>query len=148
MRAVRGIVVAGSVAGLAALAACGEPRVVVRNPAKWSGWYQSDTLHGGVRPRVMRLMINLDSTADVSVDFSGVGTTHHPGWWLAKGNELTMQPTRAGGTPNELPFKWRLEGGRLVPLAWDHKVYGDQAAVLTKLVAPARPADSTAGAKR
>ena len=148
MQGVRWTVARGLVAAAAALTACGKPGHVVRDPARWGGWYQSDTLRGAPPLRVVRLLIHWDSTAEVSVDYVGVGTTHHPGWWLVEGNEVTMQPTRGGGTPNELPFKWRFEEGRLVPLAWDHKVYGDQAAILTKLVAPARPADSTAGAKR
>ncbi len=140
--------VAGAVALAGALAACGGQRVVVRDPARWSGWYVSDTLPGDTRPRVLWLQVRYDSTADVALEFVGAGTTHHPGWWLARGNELTMQPTRTDGTPNELPFRWRLEGGKLVPLAWDHSVYGDKAVTLTKLVAPARAADSTAGARR
>ncbi len=139
---------AGAVALAGALAACGGQRAVVRDFAKWSGWYVSDTLTGGVRPRVLWLQVRYDTAADVALEFVGAGTTHHPGWWLARGNELTVQPTLVDGTPNELPFRWRLEGGKLVPLTWDHSVYGDKAVTLTKLVAPARAADSTAGARR
>ncbi len=142
-----GWAVAAACLGAMALGACA-PRPAERDHAKWSGWYQSDTLRDGLRPRVMRLLIQTDTTADMSVDFEGLGTTHHPGWWAGRGDELTMQPTRGDGTPNELPFRWRLEGGRLVPLAWDHKVYGERAVTLTKLVAPARTADSAAGAGR
>lgn len=148
MRGVRGFVVGISLACVAALGACGGQAPAVRDPARWSGWYQSDTLSGSVRPRVMRLLVRSDSTAEVSVQFVGVGTTYHPGHWATRGDELTMQPTRGDGTPNELAFRWRLEDGRLVPLAWDRKIYGEQGAPLTKLVPPAPPADSTGGARR
>jgi len=149
MRGVRGFVVALSLGCGTALAACGGGKgPVVRDTARWGGWYQSDTLGGLTRPRVLRLLVNFDSTADVSVEFVGAGTTHHPGYWTPRGDELTMQPTRGDGTPNELAFRWRSEGGRLIPLAWDRKIYGEQGVPLTKLVAPAQRADSTAGARR
>jgi hypothetical protein len=149
MRAVRGLVVGISVGCAAALGACGggkEP--TVRHPARWVGWYQSDTLAGSVRPRVIRLKIGPDTTAEVSVESFGLGTTFHPGRWSARGDELTMQPTRGDGTPNELAFRWRFEGGRLIPLAWDRRIYGEQGAPLTKLVPPAKAADSTGGPRR
>lgn len=149
MRAVRGFVVVVSLGCSVALAACGGGKgPAVSDPARWVGWYQSDTLAGMVRPRVMRLRIGPDTTAEVSVMFLGLGTTFHPGRWSARGDELTMQPTRGDGTPNELAFRWRFEGDRLVPLAWDRRIYGEQGAPLTRLVPPAPAADSTGGAKR
>jgi hypothetical protein len=148
MRGVRGIVVVVTLGWAGALGSCGGRGMVVRDPARWGGWYQSDTLGGSTRPRVLRLQVHFDSTADVSVEFVGAGTTHHPGYWTPRGDELTMQPTRGDGTPNELPFRWRFEKGRLIPLAWDRNIYGGTGVTLTKLVPPAQPADSTAGARR
>ena len=148
MRGVRGFVAGISLGCVAALGACGGQGPTVRDPARWGGWYQSDTLGGGPRPRVMRLQVRYDTTADVSVEFVGAGTTHHPGYWTPRGDELTVQPTRGDGTPNELPFRWRREGDRLIPLAWDRNIYGEQAVPLTKLVPPAPPADSSGGARR
>jgi hypothetical protein len=101
-----------------------------------------------VAPRLMRLIVRADTTADFSIEFIGVGTTHHPGHWTADGDRLTMQPELASGTPSEFPFRWRLEGARLVPLAWDKNVYGGERVELTRVVLPALPTDSSAGAKR
>ncbi len=148
MRGVRMRIVAGGVALAGALAGCGGREVAVRDPARWGGMYRSDTLRGGTLPRVMWLQVGYDTTADVGVEFVGAGMTQHPGWWRARGDELTMQPTRQDGVPIGLAFRWRLEGGKLIPLQWDHSVYGEKGVTLTRLVAPARPADSTAGAKR
>lgn len=149
MRAARGFVAVLTLGCVAALAACRSGKEpTVRDPARWAGWYQSDTLGGSARPRVMRLQVHFDSTADVSVEFVGAGTTHHPGYWSTRGDEVTMQPTRGNGTPNELAFRWRFEDGRLIPLAWDRKIYGEQGVPLTKLVPPAQAADSTGGARR
>jgi hypothetical protein len=149
MRGLRGLDVAIVLGFAAVLAACaGRKDAAPPDTARWSGWYVSDTLLAGARPRVVRLAVHFDTTADVTIDFVGAGTTHHPGRWTAAGDELTMQPTRGDGTPNELPFRWRLEKDRLIPLAWDRNIYGGTGVTLTKLVLPAQPADSTAGARR
>ena len=153
-RRARGIVVGVLLPCAVALAACGKGRGTAGSGAppdiaKWSGLYASDTLPGEIHPRVVRLAISGDTLAAVSIEFVGVGTTFHPGRWSAEGEVLTVQPTRGDGPPDELPFVWRLEGGRLVPLKWDRVVYGERGMILTKQAAPTRvPADSAAGAGR
>jgi hypothetical protein len=137
-----------------ALAACGKGGETAGSAAppdiaRWSGLYATDTLPGELRHRVVRLAIGGDTLAALSIEFVGVGTTMHPGRWSAEGDVLTMQPTRGGGPPDELPFVWRLEGTRLVPLKWDRVVYGEKGMTLTKQAAPTRVlADSAAGAGR
>jgi hypothetical protein len=137
-----------------ALAACGKGGGTAGSAAppdiaRWSGLYATDTLPGELRHRVVRLAIGGDTLAALSIEFVGVGTTMHPGRWSAEGDVLTMQPTRGGGPPDELPFVWRLEGTRLVPLKWDRVVYGEKGMTLTKQAAPTRVlADSAAGAGR
>jgi hypothetical protein len=111
--------------------------------AKWLGVYVSDTLRDGTQPRVLRAVIGPDTNATMSIEIVGIGTTFHPGRWTARGDRLTMQPTRGDGTPNEVAFRWRLEDGRLVPLAWDKLVYGDRGVTLTKQP----PADTSGGAE-
>ncbi len=152
MRDVRAMVLVGCVAGCAALAACAKgERQAAGAPAldtlKWSGLYVSDTLPGVREKKVLRLAVGRDTVAAVSLEFVGLGTTLHPGRWSASGDRITMQPTRGDGTPNEYPFTWRLEGSRLIPVDWDHRIYGEQGIPLTRQAAPAAPADST-GAKR
>ena len=139
----------------AALAGCGRGRGAADgsplDTARWSGVYVSDTLPGAVRPRLVRLTVGPDTISMYSIEFLGLGVTYHPGRWTARGDQLTMQPARGEGQPSELPFRFRLEGSQLVPLAWDKDVYGAQGVPLHKLVTPAPPArraDSTAGAKR
>ena len=131
-----------------ALAACGRSGAGAggRAPdmAAWLGVYVSDTLRDGTQPRVLRAVIGPDTTATVTIEIVGIGTTFHPGHWTARGDRLTMQPTRGDGTPNEVAFRWRREDGRLVPLAWDKLVYGDRRVPLTKQP----PADTSAGAER
>jgi hypothetical protein len=112
--------------------------------AKWIGLYVSDTLGDSGQPRVLRAAIGPDTTATVTVEIVGVGTTFHPGRWTARGDRLTMQPTHGDGTPAEVAFRWRLEGDRLVPLAWDKLVYGDRGVTLTRQP----PADTSSGAER
>jgi hypothetical protein len=112
--------------------------------AKWLGVYVSDTLREGTQPRLLRAVIGPDTTATIMIEIVGIGTTFHPGRWTARGDRLTMQPTRGDGTPSEVAFRWRLEEGRLVPLAWDKLVYGDRGVTLTKRP----PADTSAGAER
>lgn len=137
-----------------ALAGCGKGAgtagsAAPPDTAKWNGLYASDTLPGEVHPRVLRLAVGPDTVAAVSIEFVGVGVTLHPGHWTAVGDVLTMQPTRGDGTPNELPFVFRLEGNRLVPLKWDRAVYGERGIPLTRQVLTARaPADTAAGARR
>jgi len=119
--------------------------------AKWGGVYVSDTLPGAQQPRLIRLTVGPDTASTYSIEFIGLGITYHPGRWTARGDRLTMQPTLGDGSPSELPFRFRLDGQRLVPLSWDKGVYGDRGVALHRLVAPAAPApraDSTAGAKR
>jgi hypothetical protein len=151
---VRGIVVAALLPCAVALAACGKVggtagSAVPPDTAKWSGLYATDTLPGELRPKVVRLKIGGDTLAALFIEFVGVGTTVHPGRWSAEGNELTMQTTRADREPNELPFIWRLEGSRLVPLKWDRVAYGDKGLTLGKQAPPRRVlADSSAGAGR
>ncbi|MGD0483808.1 MAG: hypothetical protein ABSB58_04035 [Gemmatimonadales bacterium] len=151
---VRGIVVAALLPCAVALAACGKAggtagSAAPPDTAKWSGLYATDTLPGEVRPRVVRLAVGGDTLAALSIEFVGVGTTIHPGRWSAEGDVLTMQPMRGDGTLGELPFVWRLDGARLVPLKWDRVVYGERGMTLTKQAAPRRVlADSAAGAGR
>jgi hypothetical protein len=151
---VRGIVVAALLPCAVALAACAKSggkagSAAPPDTAKWSGLYATDTLAGELRPKVVRLAVGGDTLAAVSIEFVGVGTTMHPGRWSAVGDVLTMQPTRPDGEPNELPFVWRLEGTRLVPLEWDRVAYGEKGLTLTKQAPPTRVlADSAAGAGR
>ena len=153
-RLVRGIVVAALLPCAVALAACGKSggkagSTAPPDTAKWSGLYATDTLSGELRPKVVRLASGGDTLAAGSIEFVGGGTTMHPGRWSAEGDVLTMQPTRPDGEPNELPFVWRLEGTRLVPLKWDRVAYGDKGLTLTKQAPPTRVlADSSAGAGR
>jgi hypothetical protein len=150
----RGIVVAALLPFAVALAACGKGgrtpgSAAPPDTARWSGLYASDTLPGEIRPRLVRLTIGGDTLAAVSIEFVGVGTTFHPGRWSAEGDVLTMQPMRGDGPPDELPFVWRQEGARLVPLKWDRVVYGEKGMTLTKQAPPRRVlADSSAGAGR
>ena len=150
----RGIVMLTLLSCAVALAACGKGQraagsAVPPDTAKWNGLYVSDTLPGEARPKVMWLAVGPDTVAAVSMEFVGLGTTLHPGRWSAEGDVITMQPTRADGTPNELALEWRLEGTRLVPLKWDRMIYGERGVTLTRQVSPARvPADTAAGARR
>jgi hypothetical protein len=151
---VRGIVVTALLPCAVALAACGKGggkagSAAPPDTAKWSGLYATDTLPGELRPKIVRLAIGNDTLAALSIEFVGVGTTMHPGRWSAQGNELTMQTLRPDGDPNELPFVWRLEGTRLVPLKWDRVAYGEKGLTLSKQAPPRRVlADSSAGAGR
>jgi hypothetical protein len=154
MRGIRGFVVVALVPCVAALGACGgregsAGRAVPPDTARWGGYYVSDTIPGAAHQRVVRLQVGPDTVATVNLEVVGIGITFHPGRWSARGDELTMQPTRGDGTPNEVAFRWRLDGDRLIPLKWDRTVYGDRGVELRKQSPPAAPpADSSAGAKR
>ncbi len=124
-------------------------RAAPPDTAKWAGIYESDTLPGAARPRVLLVKIGPDTVASAALAFVGLGTTLHPGWWSAKGDVLRVQPIRPDGTANELAFVWRREGTRLVPVQWDRGIYGEQGATLTRRVPAAQvPADTAAGARR
>ena len=150
----RGIAMLALLPCAAALAACGkgEPAaggVARPDTARWNGLYVSDTLPGEARPRVIRLAVGPDTMAAVYTEFVGLGITLHPGRWAAKGDVITMQPTRGDGTPTELALVWRMEGTRLVPVKWDRTIYGERGVTLTRQVPPAKaPADTAAGARR
>jgi hypothetical protein len=154
MQGVRGLVVVTFGVCGAVLAACGGQEGSARpamppDGARWSGVYVSDTMPGAARARVFRLEIGPDTAATLSIEFVGVGTTFHPGWWMVRGDELTMQPTGRDGMPAELALRWRLEGTRLLPIQWDKNIYGERGITMQRQALPASPpADSSAGAKR
>ena len=154
---VRGGRLMAAVTLAAAVAACGKGgaaggRGAPADAAKFSGMYESDTLPSeSGRGRLAKLAVGSDTAAALSVEFVGLGVTYHPGRWSSDGDLITLQPTKGDGTPNENPLTWRLEGTRLVPVTWDHNIYGAQGLPLTKqpkpAAAPARP-DSNPGAAR
>ena len=139
-----------------ALAACSKQKNLtlasLPDTLKWHGLYLSDTLptEGGLMARVAHLALGPDTQVTMALEFLHRGTIFRHGIWWASGPELTFEPRRGDGTPLEKAFVWRLEGLRLVPVQWDHELYGAGGIPLTRqppAVAPP-PADTTAGVTR
>jgi hypothetical protein len=137
-----------------ALAACAKSKSPAQgslpDTLKWHGVYLSDTLPsvGGLLSRVAHFGIGPDTQAMMAIEFLHRGTVFRRGVWWAQGPELTFEPRRGDGTPSEKAFVWRLDGLRLVPVQWDHELYGPGGIPLTKQPPAATPpADTSAGGK-
>lgn len=134
-----------ALAGAAALAAgCGGSGGEGPAPREFTGSWVSDTLPTIAGPgRVVRLEMRADTQAALSTEFIGRGTVFLPGFWHARGDEMTLQPVDLQQRPNALPLVWRLKGGRLVPVRWNKELYGESGIPLHRWAPPAAPAADT-----
>jgi len=120
---------------------CGGSEAGGPAPRAFTGSWISDSLPtttGTVR--VARFEVRADTEAVLSMEFVGRGTVFQPGYWHARGAEITLQPVDLQQRPSAIPLVWRLEGERLVPVRWNKDLYGAVGVPLRRWVPPAAPA--------
>lgn len=136
------------------LAACGRSDGDAARPAPrdFIGEWIGDTLPAVAVPgRVPWLRVRPDSQAEFLIEYLGRGIVRHPGYWHARGRELTFLPSNADGKLYAPPLVWRLDGARLQPVRWDKELYGDAGMMLRRGTPPpaaAPAADSGTGGTR
>jgi hypothetical protein len=91
--------------------------MAVPNPPTLAGIYVGELPAAGGPGRVFQLSLKLDGTASWRESHGDQRGVTSEGKWSASGGTVTL-------TLSTAPITWKVNGGKLTPSEWDHKVWG------------------------